>query len=90
MWSTVGLPEQECITWVEKSESMQQFRTRLFSRVVPVIRDIGLWGPKVHDAYAKMNLLGFANVDTDALLTADQQVAEEFDARRQVAEVIHG
>ena len=88
VWSTVGLPETDCIEWVEKSEGTRQFRTRLFSRVVPVIRDIGLWGPKVRTAYEQMGLLGFAEVDTEALLAADQHVAEEFDAQRHVAEVV--
>jgi hypothetical protein len=48
----------------------------LFSRVVPVIRDIGLWGPKVRTAYEQMGLLAFAEVDTEALLAADQHMAE--------------
>ncbi|MGQ4807595.1 hypothetical protein NKDENANG_00949 [Candidatus Entotheonellaceae bacterium PAL068K] len=88
MWSVVGLPEQACVEWVEQSEGQRQFRTRLFSRIVPVIRDIGLWGPKVRKAYAQMDLLGFAEMDTETLLDADQKVAEAFDARRQVEETI--
>ena len=86
MWGALDLPEEECVEWVDKSESMRLFRTRLFSRIVPIIRDIGLWSPKVQDAYRQMNILDFADVNTDELLDQDQKVAEEFDARRHVTQ----
>lgn len=88
MWDVLGLPVQECLTWLEHSEAQRQFRTRLFSRIVPIIHDIGLWGAKVRRAYEQMGLLAFAEVNTDALLDADQKVAEEFDARRHVDTVV--
>jgi hypothetical protein len=82
VWEQVGLPARECIEFGERSEPMQAFRRRLFSRIVPIVRDIGLWSPKVRDAYEKMGVLEFAAADTDALLEADARVAEEHDARR--------
>src|SRR5690606_12506120 len=74
MWPAVGLPAKECLEWVEKSESMRLFRSRLFTRIVPVVRDIGLWSPRVQDGYMKMGLLEFCdpNVDIGALLERDQ------------------
>lgn len=81
VWEVVGLPKAECVEYVDKSDGMRQFRTRLFSRIVPVIKDIGLWGDKVQKAYADMGCLDFAQIDTDALLEQDNQVAEEFDRR---------
>ncbi|HEV8437932.1 MAG TPA: ferritin-like domain-containing protein [Methylomirabilota bacterium] len=83
VWETVGLPVEECIAYVEASEQMRQFRSRLFSRIVPTIKDIGLWGSKIRRAYSNMGILGFAEVDPDSLLKNDERVAEEFDARRQ-------
>jgi len=65
---------------------MKLFRTRLFSRIVPTMKDIGLWGPHVQKAYADMGVLEFAQIDGAALLAKDAQVAEEFDARRHVEE----
>lgn len=90
LWGVLGLPEKECIDWVEKSEAMRLFRSRLFSRIVPVVRDIGLWSERVQDAYVKMGVLEFTdpNIDIGALLDQDQQVAEEFDAKARVAETI--
>ena len=60
---------------------MQQFRTRLFTRIVPTVKDIGLWGPRVQKAYDDMGVLSLAEVDADALLENDSRVADEFDAK---------
>ena len=67
---------------------MKAFRRRLFSRVVPVVRDIGLWSPKVQQAFIDMQAIEYADIDVDAMLEADQRVAEEFDAKRHVADAI--
>ena len=62
------------------SESMRLFRKRLFSRIVPTVKDIGLWGSGVQKAFADMGAIEFADLDSDALLDQDNRVAEEFDA----------
>jgi len=61
---------------------MRMFRTNLFTRIVPTMKEIGLWGPKVQRAYADMGVLGFADVDFDAVSARDEEVARSFDARR--------
>ncbi|HSQ69408.1 MAG TPA: ferritin-like domain-containing protein [Steroidobacteraceae bacterium] len=85
VWQALGLPVQQCREWVDRSELMQVFRSNLFSRIVPTIRDIGLWGPRVRKAYADMGILGFADVDLDALARGDEQLATDLD--RGVSEV---
>jgi hypothetical protein len=87
VWEGLGLPVKECIAAVMHSEPMQQFRARLFSRIVPTVKDIGLWGPRIRKAFADMGVLQFAEVDAAAMLANDNRVAEAFDARRRVAEV---
>jgi hypothetical protein len=82
VWETVGLPVEECVAFVDGSQNMREFRSRLFSRIVPTIKDIGLWGPKIQRAYANMGILGFADVDTEAMSAEDERVAAEFDARQ--------
>ncbi len=37
----------ELTTYVDQSESLREFRNFLFMRIVPILRDIGLWGPKL-------------------------------------------
>jgi hypothetical protein len=83
VWDAVGLPAEECVGFVESSQNMREFRSRLFSRIVPTIKDIGLWGPRIRRAYANMGILGFAEADVDALMKEDERVAEAFDARRR-------
>jgi hypothetical protein len=74
----------ECIRFTMESDQMRQFRTRLFTRIVPTVKDIGLWGSRVRKAYADMGVLDFAEVDAEGLLERDNRVAEEFDAKRFV------
>jgi hypothetical protein len=58
---------------------MKEFRAALFTRIVPAIKDIGLWGPRVRKAYSDMGVLEFAEIDMDEMAARDQAVAEEFD-----------
>jgi hypothetical protein len=83
VWDTLGLPTEECMAWASESELMRQFRSALFSRIVPTIKEIGLWGPKIRRAYANMGIMGFASVDAEALQANDERVAQEFDARQR-------
>src|SRR5437870_8689610 len=80
LWENLGLPVKEAIEVAMASENMRMFRKRLFSRIVPTVKDIGLWGPGVQKAFADMGAIEFAEVDSDALLDQDNRVAEEFDA----------
>ena len=52
--------------------------------IVPTVRDIGLWGPRVQKAFAEMGAMEFANVDAGALLENDNNVADQFDADMRV------
>ncbi|HZR83662.1 MAG TPA: ferritin-like domain-containing protein [Candidatus Binatia bacterium] len=83
VWETVGLPVEECVGWVEASPNMREFRSRLFSRIVPTIKSIGLWGPKIRRAYANMGILGYADVDAEALARDDEKIAQDFDQQRR-------
>ncbi len=84
VWQRLGLPIEECLRLVEESESMKVFRSRIFSRIVPTVKDIGLWGPKVQEAFAAMGAIEFAQTDAAALLDNDARVAEEFDAKTRL------
>src|SRR5690242_19087009 len=84
VWQRLGLPTEECLRLVEESESMKVFRSRIFSRIVPTVKDIGLWGPKVQEAFAAMGAIEFAQTDAAALLENDARVAEDFDAKTRL------
>jgi hypothetical protein len=88
VWQRLGLPIDECLQIVDRSEAMNLFRSRIFSRVVPTVRDIGLWGQRVQEAFAAMGAIEFADVDPGALLDNDARVADEFDARLRLRDAL--
>ena len=88
VWQRLGLPIEECLQIVDRSEAMNLFRSRIFSRIVPTVRDIGLWGQRVQEAFAAMGAIEFADVDAGALLDNDARVADEFDARLRVRDAL--
>jgi len=79
VYERLGLPIKECIEWEENSPGMKEFRAALFTRIVPTIKDIGLWGQRIQTAYAAMGVLPFAEVNLDELAACDESIAEEFD-----------
>jgi hypothetical protein len=86
VFETMGFDVAECLEATEHSESMRLFRTLLFSRIVPCVKDIGLWGQRLRDAYEDMGVLAMADTNLDALMSADEDVAEAVDAQRFAAE----
>ncbi|HQR23986.1 MAG TPA: ferritin-like domain-containing protein [Steroidobacteraceae bacterium] len=80
VWETLDLPVAECKEWVDKSEMMRVYRSGLFARIVPTIKDIGLWGPRIRKAYTDMGIMGFADGDLDALAQRDDMIAAQLDA----------
>ncbi len=54
-------------------------RSHLFSRIVPIVKDIGLWGPKVQKAFLDMGVHDMADSNIDALMKADEDQAESLD-----------
>ena len=70
--------------YVETSDLMRQFRNHLFTRIVPILKDIGLWGPKVTAAFSDMGVIHFADSDLDAEMTHDETIAEQLEAERDV------
>src|SRR5690242_4913837 len=88
VWENLDLPVAECVAAVDQSDTMKQFRRRLFTRIVPTVKDIGLCGPRVRRAYEEMGVMEFAEVDAAAILDNDNRVAEEFDAKQFVQQAL--
>ena len=85
VWGQCGLDEDECDAYVDSSEFMKLFRNQLFTRIVPIVKDIGLWGPKVQQAYADMGVLEMGDADLDLLMRHDEDLAEQIDRDKQEA-----
>src|SRR6266478_10096116 len=82
IWDNLGLGAAACVEFVRVSPFMQQYTKMLFSRIVPTIKDIGLWGPRIQNAFVEMGVIEFAQVDVEQLGHADEEVAAEYDKLR--------
>jgi hypothetical protein len=85
VWARLGLPVDEVVEIVKNAELQVMFRGFLFTRIVPVLRDIGLWGPRIRAAFDDMGVLAFADADIDELVTEDEAFAEQLDEERLAA-----
>jgi len=90
VWEHFGFDVQECNEHLNQSESQKIFRSLLFHRIVPTIKDIGLWSPKMRDTFAKMGVLEFADADLGSIEAEDNAFADHIDElrRSQVAATI--
>lgn len=81
-----GIPKAEAEVCSEQSAFLQLFRKLLFSRIVPCVRDIGLWGERLQRAYVDMGVLELGDASLDQLMAQDEEIAEKLDAERFAAE----
>ncbi|MEV5506083.1 ferritin-like domain-containing protein [Streptomyces orinoci] len=81
-----GIPAGEAGELSERSQFLQVFRKLLFSRIVPCVKDIGLWGERLQRAYADMGVFELGDANLDLLMAQDEELAEQLDAQRFKAE----
>jgi hypothetical protein len=79
MWEAIGIDPKDAMDAHHASEGQVRFRKRLFSRIVPTVKDIGLWSEKVQRAYADMGVVHYGERNAQEMLDNDARVAEEFD-----------
>ena len=84
MWETLGYDVNETLRTLDEAEGQIRFRKRLFSRIVPTVRDIGLWSERVQKAYADLGGMQYANTNAQEMLDNDAKVAEEFDLKMKL------
>ncbi|MFF1837042.1 ferritin-like domain-containing protein [Streptomyces sp. NPDC058231] len=81
-----GIGKQEAKELSEHSEYLQLFRKLLFSRIVPCVKDIGLWGERLQKAYVDMGVFELGDSSLDLLMAQDEEIAEQLDRDRFAAE----
>jgi hypothetical protein len=86
VYESFGIPAEEGNELEANGEFHQIFRKLLFSRIVPCVRDIGLWGPRLQQAYVDMGVFEFGDSNLDQLMSQDEEIAEKFDAERFATE----
>ncbi|MFF5016992.1 ferritin-like domain-containing protein [Streptomyces sp. NPDC001165] len=81
-----GIARAEAERISADSEFLQLFRRLLFSRIVPCVKDIGLWGKRLQQAYVDMGVFEMGDSNLDLLMAQDEEIAEQLDAERFAAE----
>ena len=89
-YRNLDINADECIQFMRASEHFRAFRSQLFSRIVPTLSDLGLFGDRMRHAFGQMGIIGYEHHDIEAMINQDEQIAEEFDQARvrQVDEAI--
>ncbi|MER5560971.1 MULTISPECIES: ferritin-like domain-containing protein [unclassified Streptomyces] len=81
-----GIPKKEAEQLSEESEFLHLFRKLLFSRIVPCVKDIGLWGERLQKAYLDMGVFDLGDSNLDLLMAQDEEIAEQLDRERFATE----
>ncbi|MFE7806659.1 ferritin-like domain-containing protein [Streptomyces sp. NPDC057430] len=81
-----GIGRKEAEELSEQSEFLHLFRRLLFSRIVPCVKDIGLWGERLQKAYLDMGVFDLGDSNLDLLMTQDEEIAEALDRERFATE----
>jgi hypothetical protein len=87
IFEQLDMPVDRCLEYTNNAPMYQLYQSLLFTRIVPCVRDIGLWGEKVQAAYTDMGVLDHAKASLDELMHQDEEIAEKIDGERYAAEV---
>jgi hypothetical protein len=82
VWEMLGYDVSECLSFMDTGVRQREFRTRLFTRIVPCVKDIGLWSTDVRRAFSTMGVLGLGDGDLTELMAADEDQASMMDKER--------
>ena len=91
VWRNLDIDADECIDFMRASEHFRAFRSHLFSRIVPTLNDIGLFGEKMRRTFGEMGILGYEHHDLDAMIQQDEKIAGDLErARIEQVDVVIG
>lgn len=66
VWEEFGLPIQNMLEIQDRSETLRQFRSMLFSKIVPNIKRLGLLNDRLRGQFATLGILGFEDWEPSA------------------------
>jgi len=78
VWETMGLPVDACIEAANESPFAKEYRRRLFKKIVPNVKSLGLLSDRQRARFADLGILEF-----EAGTTSDIDQAIEEEKRRQ-------
>jgi hypothetical protein len=74
VWEAMGLDPDACIACADRSELARQFRYRLFSKIVPNVKSLGLLSPRQRERFHALGILEYENETTSDV---DMAIEEE-------------
>jgi hypothetical protein len=80
VYEKLGLPVDECMDFMDRSDIMNVYRMSLFARVVPVVKRIGLWSEKIQQAFIELGVMAYEHAEPDEMFDNDERIAEELEA----------
>ena len=90
LWRHLDLPLDECFQHINGTAAFARTHDYLFSRIVPTVRAIGLFGPKIRRAFAMMGVLHLGAADPEAAQADDARIARDLDGRRAYVAAVAG
>jgi hypothetical protein len=64
VWERLGLDADACVEHAERSGLSSQFRHRLFSKIVPNVKSLGLLSPRQRERFRALDILQYENETT--------------------------
>ena len=64
VWETMGLDADACIEASDHSPLAQQFRYRLFSKIVPNVKSLGLLSARQRERFEQLGILEYEHNST--------------------------
>ncbi len=74
VWEAMGLDADECVAAADRSPIAGQFRYRLFSKIVPNVKSLGLLSDRQRERFEQLGILQYEN---EASSDVDQEIEEE-------------
>ena len=82
VWESMGLDADQCIAYADESDLAKQFRYRLFSKIVPNVKSLGLLSRRQRERFEQLGILEF---ETNTSSDVDHDV--ELERRVRAGEV---
>jgi hypothetical protein len=82
VWEAMGMDAEACIEAADQSPIAAQFRYRLFSKIVPNVKSLGLLSDRQRGRFEQLGILEFEHNTTSDV---DQEIEEERRREREAA-----
>jgi hypothetical protein len=83
VWESMGLDPDECIAHADQSDLAKQFRYRLFSKIVPNVKSLGLLSDRQRRRFEQLGILEF-----ETNTTSDVDHDMEIERRLRAGELL--